>query len=507
MRRASRGELATSRSTRDAIAAVRGRACRSTRRCRAGRSDPAAGRLAAREQLAAFWLTLDAINFGSGWFPTLRKRPGRSGYYTIARASASGSTARGPWSAAELAEIDAGELAAVARPGPEHELMALFAARCATSAATSRPSTAGGSRLSSTPPAARPSALAELLGRLGLLRRQLDATTELDVPFLKRAQIAAADLARAGVAEFDDLDRLTMFADNLVPHVLRLDGILRFDPELVARIDREELIEHGSPEEVEIRACALHAVELIVGRASGQSCPAEVDQMLWHRGQEPRYKASAAPPLALHRLSERPRRSLSRSSASRRAVAIASAPASPTSSSARDRAAGDEIERREAAGAGQRGVERDHRRLAAERRRRGRDHRQRAAVDDVARGRQRLARRVRMQAVERVDQDDRVARRGRRSGAPGRSRARPRGPGRRASAAKLTAAAGSTGPLLHSEISSGRTPASASDSCSSSWLGERGRERGAAPRSCRPRARRRSSPASPCRTASATRSP
>ena len=37
-----------------------------------------------REPLAAFWLTLDAINFGSGWFPTLRKRAGRSGYSTIA---------------------------------------------------------------------------------------------------------------------------------------------------------------------------------------------------------------------------------------------------------------------------------------------------------------------------------------------------------------------------------------------------------------------------------------
>src|SRR3977135_1169874 len=37
-----------------------------------------------REDLAAFWLTLDAINFGSGWFPTLRKRPGRSGYNTLA---------------------------------------------------------------------------------------------------------------------------------------------------------------------------------------------------------------------------------------------------------------------------------------------------------------------------------------------------------------------------------------------------------------------------------------
>src|SRR5207302_415238 len=106
-----------------------------------------------------------------------------------------------------------------------------------------------------------------------------------------RAQIAAADLQRAGVARFGDLDRLTMFADNLVPHVLRLDGILSFDPGLVARIDRGELIEHGSPEEVEIRACAVHAVELLVAQGSGRSA-AELDQLLWLRGQEPRYKAA-----------------------------------------------------------------------------------------------------------------------------------------------------------------------------------------------------------------------
>ena len=42
-----------------------------------------------------------------------------------------------------------------------------------------------------------------------------------DHGFYKRAQIVASDLALAGVAEFDDLDRLTIFADNLVPHVLR----------------------------------------------------------------------------------------------------------------------------------------------------------------------------------------------------------------------------------------------------------------------------------------------
>ena len=34
--------------------------------------------------MAAYLLTLDTINFGSGWFPTLRKRPGCSGYFTVA---------------------------------------------------------------------------------------------------------------------------------------------------------------------------------------------------------------------------------------------------------------------------------------------------------------------------------------------------------------------------------------------------------------------------------------
>jgi hypothetical protein len=34
--------------------------------------------------VAAYLLVLDTINFGSGWFPTLRKRTGSSGYFTVA---------------------------------------------------------------------------------------------------------------------------------------------------------------------------------------------------------------------------------------------------------------------------------------------------------------------------------------------------------------------------------------------------------------------------------------
>jgi hypothetical protein len=119
----------------------------------------------------------------------------------------------------------------------------------------------------------------------------------LKVPLFKRAQLTAADLHLAfggqGLGHFTDLDQLTMFADNLVPHVLRIDGVLRYDDRLAERIDREEPIPAGSPEEVEIRACALDAVERMGAslRAAGHSVtPMQLDYLLWNRGQKPYYK-------------------------------------------------------------------------------------------------------------------------------------------------------------------------------------------------------------------------
>ncbi len=243
-----------------------------------------------REELTAFWLTLDAINFGSGWFPTLRKRDGRSGYYTVATAVRDRFSAKGPWSAAELSEIDSPEVARVLDQDPDHELMALFA----RSLNDLGRHVAGdhGDQFAAVAGDAGSSAVA-LVDHLAGWGAFADTSRYdgLVVPFLKRAQITAADLARSGVAAFHDLDRLTMFADNLVPHVLRIDGLLSYDPALLDRIERGELIEHDSREEIEIRACALHAVELIAAERPGAAA-ADIDYVLWHRGQEPRYKAS-----------------------------------------------------------------------------------------------------------------------------------------------------------------------------------------------------------------------
>jgi hypothetical protein len=108
-----------------------------------------------------------------------------------------------------------------------------------------------------------------------------------DRGFYKRAQIAAADLELAGVARFEDLHRLTIFADNLVPHVLRCDGVLRYDLVLAAHIDAERLLPAGAWER-EIRACAVHACELIARRLG--TSEHELDNWLWNRGQAPEYK-------------------------------------------------------------------------------------------------------------------------------------------------------------------------------------------------------------------------
>jgi Potential Queuosine, Q, salvage protein family len=229
------------------------------------------------EDVAAYMLTLDAINFGSGWFPTLRKRPGSSGYFTVASSLADHWRERGPWSPADLRNLAAATVATVLGQEPDHELMALYAQALRDL----------GTFLGDRTPL---EAVAEAGGSAERLAETLAAGMRFfdDSGFWKRAQIDPNDLALAGVAEFDDLDRLTIFADNLVPHVLRVDGVLRYDERLAAHIDSGELLPPGE-EEREIRACALHACELIAERTG--TPPRVLDMWLWHRGQEPRYKA------------------------------------------------------------------------------------------------------------------------------------------------------------------------------------------------------------------------
>ncbi len=243
--------------------------------------DPATHYLGEPDATLAYVVALDAINFGSGYFPNLKKRPGLSGYFTVAASLKD----RWPMSVQDLQRLSAGECAQIfgQAVGDQaiDELMGLFARALndlgdyvATRFDGSFSKLVNGSNGSAE-------RLAELLKEMPFYR---------DVGFYKRAQLTAADLSVARVAQFNDLDRLTIFADNLVPHVLRVDGVLRYEADLLERINREELIDKGSREEVEIRACAVHAVERIREQAKGVTSM-QLDYVLWNRGQQPAYKA------------------------------------------------------------------------------------------------------------------------------------------------------------------------------------------------------------------------
>jgi hypothetical protein len=263
--------------------------------------DPGRDGLGDDEATASFVVSLDAINFGSGWFPTLHKRAGMSGYHTIATALREYVVETGPLTAERLTMMDRPTCCAIFGQAdddsPASELMELFAsAFCDLGAFLLE--RYDGSFLALVADALHSAErLIAILGEMPFFH-DVSEYRGVDVPFYKRAQITSLDLSMAfdgrGPGRFDDLDRLTMFADNLVPHVLRVDGVLTYDADLVRRIETEELIPPGTPEEIEIRACGVHAVELLRQALDARGVTVtsgELDTYLWNAGGAEHYKA------------------------------------------------------------------------------------------------------------------------------------------------------------------------------------------------------------------------
>jgi hypothetical protein len=268
----------------------------------AAQPDPAHQRLGSEAETLAYIVTLDAINFGSGWFPVLRKRPGCSGYFTVATALEERFAREGAFTASELQALEAARVARLLGQHPTDpevgELMEHFARALRDLGDLLVERHAGRFDALVASAGGRAEALVRELARMPLYR-DVSRYEDFDVPLYKRAQLTAADLATAfegkGPGRFDDLAELTMFADNLVPHVLRCAGVLVYDSGLAARIDGGQRLAAGSPEEIEIRAVALHAVEGMVrmlrARGTTGATAHRLDSLLWHRGQAPALKA------------------------------------------------------------------------------------------------------------------------------------------------------------------------------------------------------------------------
>jgi hypothetical protein len=140
-------------------------------------------------------------------------------------------------------------------------------------------------------------ALAKMLSEKLTSFRDISKYKGLDVVFLKRAQLFAADLYAAFGGDkwggFTDMNELTAFADYKLPQVLRQLGILKYTQQLKQKVDHEILLESGGMEEIEIRANTVWAVELICRQLSlaGKNISSfELDNILWNLGQQDRFR-------------------------------------------------------------------------------------------------------------------------------------------------------------------------------------------------------------------------
>lgn len=246
---------------------------------------------------AAYVLALDSVNFGSGYFPLAKEAGVEFEYNHVAGAlkkAFAASRMNTPEKWAAVTPADCHEIFGL--PQKKHrqldELMGLFALHLQVSG--QRVSAEFGGEVMNLLDSARNSAvkLAETVARWPTFR-DVTEYKGAEVPMYKRAQIFAGDMFLAfggkGPAAFSDMAALTNFPDNMVPHVLRCDGILEYRQDLAVLIASGEYLMAGSAEETEIRAAGLHAVELMKHAAhkAGHNVTAvNLDHILWNKAYE-----------------------------------------------------------------------------------------------------------------------------------------------------------------------------------------------------------------------------
>ena len=245
----------------------------------------------------AYTLIMDSINFGSGYFPQLKKPKGLSGYFTVSSGLKNFFITNGVPTAKDLQSFNLDQLKTIfgQKDNPQaDELMELF--RQALKDLGELLQNEFGSSYNELIASADHSA-EKLLIRLSKMPFFNDVHDYYGhkIPLYKRAQITASDLSLAlnsdGLGYFYDLDKLTIFADNLLPHVLRTDGILKYSKALSEKLDNKQALLSGSAEEIEIRAVSLHACEIIAKQL--KITPRELDILLWNKGQDLKYRELA----------------------------------------------------------------------------------------------------------------------------------------------------------------------------------------------------------------------
>jgi hypothetical protein len=112
-----------------------------------------------------------------------------------------------------------------------------------------------------------------------------------EIKFYKLAQLGMwmlySTLHKSGKFRLDDAEKMTAFADYIVPVALRLLGITSYSPELENAINSHQLIARDSRREIEIRAHCLYATALLAEEVNKLRGPKEqviipqIDARLW----------------------------------------------------------------------------------------------------------------------------------------------------------------------------------------------------------------------------------
>lgn len=88
-----------------------------------------------------------------------------------------------------------------------------------------------------------------------------------EVAILKRAQILVGDVWSCyrgeGLGQFEDIEKITMFADYRIPQVLVHFGSLEYTPELLDLLKEDTIIQNGDAMEVEIRGASIYIIEQV----------------------------------------------------------------------------------------------------------------------------------------------------------------------------------------------------------------------------------------------------
>jgi hypothetical protein len=85
----------------------------------------------------------------------------------------------------------------------------------------------------------------------------------------------------------EDIQKMTAFADYMVPAALRLMGIMSYSPELEKAINTHQMIARDSPQEIEIRAHCVYACALLCEEVNKirpkdmQIINPQIDARLW----------------------------------------------------------------------------------------------------------------------------------------------------------------------------------------------------------------------------------